>query len=77
MAERYAYADPTPYENPDLERKILAGRIKYQRFSKQLHEEAGDTARAARAQQIIDQLLDRYNAADDFASLAALDGDGQ
>jgi hypothetical protein len=72
-AERFAYSDPQPYDNPDLERELIAGRIKYQRFSKRLHEEAGDVARSVRAQRIIDRLLDRYNAADEFAALATTD----
>ena len=76
MAEPPVYADPTPYDNPDLERFMIAGRIKMQATMLRIYEENGNAARAARTRQIIDQLLDRYATADDMAALAARDLEG-
>jgi predicted secreted protein len=68
-----AYADPQPYDDPDLERSMIAGRIEAAHKIAKICEEGGDTAGAARWRRNADRLLERYLAADDLAALAAGD----
>jgi hypothetical protein len=68
-----AYANPQPYDLPDLERSILAGRIETARKFAEIYETAGDLVRAARWRANADTLLEHYGAADERAKSAAMD----
>lgn len=68
-----AYANPQPYDQPDLERSILAGRIKVARFCVESNERQGDLVRAARWRANVDSLLEHYAAAEERAASAAMD----
>jgi hypothetical protein len=68
-----AYANPQPYDLPDLERSALAGRIRAARRFAEIYESAGDRDRAARWLANADSLLEHYAAADDRATTAAMD----
>lgn len=68
----HTYSDPTPYNDPDLERFMIHGRIKMQQSMLCTYKQSGDHVRAATTREIIDQLLDRYNAADDLVALSQI-----
>lgn len=67
------YANPLPYDSPDLERSTLAGRIKVARSQVERYRQSGDAARLESWQANLDRLLDHYNAANDRAATAAME----
>lgn len=67
-----AYANPKPYAVPDLERSLLAGRIKVARSIAEGYRRSGDTVRAAKWSRNVDVLLEHYGAADDRAISEAM-----
>jgi len=68
MSANGAYANPTSYDSPDLEREVLAGRIVTARKIRDLH--APTSARFRSWQETVDRLLEHYSNADLRAELA-------
>lgn len=68
-----AYGNPIPYDLVELERASLIGRLKYQRWSRDLHNRKGDTRRYKRATGIIDELLGHLSEAEARAKTAAIE----
>lgn len=68
-----AYANPQPYGDPDLERSILAGRIKAARKISAIFQGSGDAAQASRWAANVDTLLEHFTAADDRATSKAME----
>jgi hypothetical protein len=67
------YANPQPYDTPELERSAIEGRIT---VAKKIRDRAlveGNTGSATRWQSNVDALLDKLAHVEDRAASAALD----
>lgn len=67
------YANPQPYDTPELERSAIEGRITVAKKIRDRALAAGKTRSAARWQANLDALLDKLAHVEDRAASAAMD----